>query len=238
MKFADFLNEVTAKDWDRMQTLINKKSDGASVAKSIKDKTKAIDRYVAGLKLTDTALTKPPFKGEFADFGNKAIELGATYEDIKKAYDQTDVNDYDRNNTTTNSKGKTETKAPVEDVWVPKSRTSDQAPKRASESAGKSPILSLGSLNLKTGECTYFNVYEEWGENTTYELWDMGGGKLRICATSGKEPIFDIGDRNLFIGDQSRRDLGCGTLIDWATGSDLKRMAKKYGTRIPAYTYK
>ena len=47
-------------------------------------------------------------------------------------------------------KGKTETKAPVEDVWVPKSRTSDQAPKRASESAGKSPILSLGSLNLKT----------------------------------------------------------------------------------------
>ena len=238
MKFADFLNEVTAKDWDRMQTLINKKSDGASVAKSIKDKTKAIDRYVAGLKLTDTALTKPPFKGEFADFGNKAIELGATYEDIKKAYDQTDVNDYDRNNTTTNSKGKTETKAPVEDVWVPKSRTSDQAPKRASESAGKSPILSLGSLNLKTGECTYFNVYEEWGENTTYELWDMGGGKLRICATSGKNPIFDIGDGNLFIGDQSRRELGRGTLIDWATGSDLKRMAKKYGTRIPAYTYK
>ena len=121
---------------------------------------------------------------------------------------------------------------------MPKSRTSDQAPKRASERAGKSPILSLGSLNLKTGECTYFNVYETWGENTTYELWDMGGGKLRICATSGKEPIFDIGDRNLFIGDQSRRDLGCGTLIDWATGSDLKRMAKKYGTRIPAYTYK
>ena len=158
--------------------------------------------------------------------------------DIKKVYDQTDVNDYDRNNTTTNLKGKTETKAPVEDVWVPKSRTSDQAPKRASERAGKSPILSLGSLNLKTGECTYFNVYEEWGENTTYELWDMGGGKLRICATSGKEPIFDIGDRNLFIGDQSRRELGCGTLIDWATGSDLKRMAKKYGTRIPAYTYK
>ena len=137
-----------------------------------------------------------------------------------------------------NLKGKTETKAPVEDVWVPKSRTSEQAPKRASESAGKSPILSLGSLNLKTGECTYFNVYEEWGENTTYELWDMGGGKLRICATSGKKPIFDIGDGNLFIGDQSRRELGHGILIDWATGSDLKRMAKKYGTRIPAYTYK
>ena len=239
MKFAEYLIEVASKDWDRMQTLINKNSDGAGVAKTIKDKTKAIDRYIAGLKLSGTELNKPPFEGKFADFGNRALELGATYADIKKVYDQTDVNDYDRNNTTTNLKGKTETKAPVEDVWVPKSRTSDQAPMRASESrGGKSPILSLGSLNLKTGECTYFNVYETWGENTTYELWDMGGGKLRICATSGKEPIFDIGDGNLFIGDQSRRDLGHGILIDWATGSDLKHMAKKYGTRIPAYTYK
>ena len=42
MKFAEYLIEVASKDWDRMQTLINKNSDGAGVAKTIKDKTKAI----------------------------------------------------------------------------------------------------------------------------------------------------------------------------------------------------
>ena len=223
MKFADFLNEVTAKDWDRMQTLINKKSDGASVAKSIKDKTKAIDRYVAGLKLTDTALTKPPFKGEFADFGNKAIELGATYEDIKKAYDEANPEDAGKDS--------------KEEAWVPKKRESS---KEASNHFIRRPaaILSIGTLSLKTGKSKYFNVYEQWGEDSTYEIWEMENGKYRIVVTSGKKPLCDIGDLSPFKGDQSGRDLGAGKLIDWARGTELKRLAKHYGGTLPAFVYK
>jgi hypothetical protein len=223
MNFEQYLNEVAAKDWDRMQTLINKKSDGASVAKSIKDKTKAIDRYVAGLKLTDTALTKPPFKGEFADFGNKAIELGATYEDIKKAYDAANPEDAGKDS--------------KEEAWVPKKRESSKEPHRFAFGR-PSAILSIGTLSLKTGKSKYFNVYEEWGEDSTYEIWEMENGKYRIVVTSGKKPIYDIGDRSAFKGDQSGRDLGVGELVDWASGTELKKLAKHYGGSIPAFVYK
>lgn len=222
MKFTDFLNEVAAKDWERMQTLINKKSDGASVAKSIKDKTKAVDRYVAGLKLTETELTKPPFKGAFADFGNKAIELGATYEEIKKAYDTANIEDAGK---------------PKEEPWVPKKRESS-SPKKEENHRRPAAILSIGSLSLKTGKSKYFNVYEEWGEDSTYEIWELDVDKYRIVVTSGKKPTVDIGDTSLFKGDQSGRDLGGGVLVDWATGTELKRLAKHYGGTLPAFVYK
>lgn len=218
MSFEQYLNEVAQKDWDRMQTLINKNSDGASVAKSIKDKGKAIDRYVAGLKLTETALTKPPFKGAFEAFGNKAIELGATYEEIKKVYDE----------------AKAEDNGKKVEAWVPKKRASGKSERRDRPAA----ILSIGTLSLKTGKSKYFNVYEEWGEKSTFELWHLDGDKYRIVITSGTSPTMDIGDTSMFKGDQSGRDLGGAVLVDYAVGSDAKRMATHYKSSIPAFVYK
>lgn len=226
MKFVEFLDEVTSKDIDRMKALIDKNSDGAGVARTIKDKTKAIDRYVAGLKLTETELTKPPFKGTFASFGNRAIELGATYDEIKKSYDNADIS----------KAGDSEKEEP----WHPKKKSdvhrSDEFIKQYQRN--DSPILSIGSIKLTTGVSKYFNVYEEWGENSTYELWRTVDGKLKIVVTSGKAPLANIDMSHGFIGDQSRRFLFNAKLIDWATGSDLKRMAKVYGSSIPAYVYK
>lgn len=225
MKFTEFLNEVEAKDWQRMQALIDKNKDGASVAKSIKDKTKAIDRYVAGLRLTETELTKPPFKGTFSDFGNRAIELGATYDEIKKAYDNANIEDV--------SKPKEE-----EEEWVPKTRLSDK-PTEKVDHRRPAAILSIGNINLKTGYSKYFNAYEVWGaEESIYELWKLDNNKYRIVITAGKTPTADIGDSSLFKGDQSGRNLGGGTLVDWAVGIDAKRMSKKYGTTFPAFVYK
>lgn len=222
MNFAEYLaehvdlDEVTAKDWDRMRALVRKGSDGASVAKSIKDKVKAIDRYVAGLKLTDTELSsKLPFKGTFQAFGNRAIELGADYAEIKKAYDNANVKDAD----------------PSE--WVPKV---GKNPENRHETGY---ILSIGMLSLKTGKSRYFNVHEEWEDkSTTYEIWKLDTGKYRVVVTSGSKPTVDVGSTSDFNEDQTRRRLPGGELVDWGHGSDLSKMAKVYGSSISAYVYK
>lgn len=239
MNFTDYLTEVSDKDWDRMQTLINKKSDGAGVAKSIKDKTKAIDRYVAGLKLTNSELVFPRFSGSFADFGNKAIELGASYSEIKRAYDG--ANSSDANSVKDDSAKDDSAKDDSDDVkvgpWVPKKRKSGSAPQKG-DRYNASAILSIGSISLKTGKSKYFNVYEEWLEDSVYEIWELSPGKYRITVTSGTKPIFDIGDEAYFKGDQSGRDLGKGKMVDWALGTDLKNAAKTYGGTIAAFVYK
>lgn len=81
---------VTEKDWNRMYDLIVDGKQGSSVAKSIKDKNKAIARYVAGLKLLGISPSKNfkdgKYHNEFADFGNKALELGATTDDIENEW--------------------------------------------------------------------------------------------------------------------------------------------------------
>ena len=231
MKFVEFLDEVTSKDIERMKSLINKNSDGVGVAKTIKDKTKAIDRYVAGLKLTETELIKRElfkgsFRGVFMAFGNRALELGATYDEIKSAYDHTDINKI----------GTTE----KEDEWVPKKKSDVHHSEQSINDYTRrdAPILPIGNVNLKTGANKFFNVYETWGEDHTYELWKCDGRGLRLVVTSGTKPLANIGTIQSFISDQSRRFLFNGELIDWATGSDLKRMAKTYGSSLPAYVYK
>ena len=99
------LNEnIEDKDWKRMKDLIQKNSEGEGVAATLRNKKKAINRFVAGLLLSgETGLTfgikhrniidkddeyrDLPFK----EFGNKALELGATVEEIQKVYDNTEV---------------------------------------------------------------------------------------------------------------------------------------------------
>ena len=98
--FEQFINEAKApkiesKDWDRMISLQLKGDDGSKVAKAIKDKNKAMARFVAGLKVTNSELGfgKTPgwYLGLFSSLGDKAIELGATPEEIKDLFNQTET---------------------------------------------------------------------------------------------------------------------------------------------------
>lgn len=107
-------------------------------------------------------------------------------------------------------------------------------------------ILPLGSINLAKGTSKYFNVYETWGENITYELYKNSylssfkdGNKLRVIATSGTTPIQKIGTTQAFAHDQTGRHIFDGEMIDFAVGSELKKFAEKYGVKsILGYTYK
>ena len=125
--------------------------------------------------------------------------------------------------------------APVK--WTVKTRTSSSKPKEANWQRPIA-IAGLGSVNLKTGASKYFNVYEEWKEDSTYEIWKMSDGNTRIVATSGTKPIHDVGDAAEFSNDQSGRSLGNGKMIDWATGTDLKNAISEYGNSLPGFTYK
>jgi len=106
--FEEFVNEsvlneaktatVDGKDWDRMLDLVVKgDTDGEKIAKLIKDKNKAIARFVAGLKLNNSPLEyreskySPYGYSAFAKLGELAIELGATPEEIQALYDVTEV---------------------------------------------------------------------------------------------------------------------------------------------------
>ena len=73
------------KDWERMLDLVLAGKDGDSVAKSIKDKKKAVARYIAGSKLGNSNL--------FSSFYDKAIELGATADEINQALNSVTIPD-------------------------------------------------------------------------------------------------------------------------------------------------
>jgi hypothetical protein len=74
---------IQAKDWDRMMDLILAGKDSGKVAGVIKDKDKAIARYVAGVKLDP--------KSRFRDLYDKAIELGATAAEIEALVASTSI---------------------------------------------------------------------------------------------------------------------------------------------------
>lgn len=91
-----FLNEaIASKDWDRMLDLVMKGNDGETAAKLITDKNKAIARFVTGLKLSNSQLkisdSKKYYSGHFSALGDKALQLGATPEEIQTLYDATEV---------------------------------------------------------------------------------------------------------------------------------------------------
>ena len=83
---------IEEKDWNRMSDLVLSGKDGAGTAKVLKDKRKAISRFVSGLKLENESLNYSEswkeFHGSFSEFGNKALELGATIEEIQKTFDE------------------------------------------------------------------------------------------------------------------------------------------------------
>jgi hypothetical protein len=89
---------VDKKDWERMLKLVLAKDDGEKVALSIKDKDKAMARYIAGVKLQGGEVRGSmnyhnvmEISGPFSAFGNRAIALGATMEDITALFNSTVV---------------------------------------------------------------------------------------------------------------------------------------------------
>lgn len=88
--------KIDSKDWERMFDLYVMGKDGESVASSITSKKKAIDRFVAGLKLRKQESIQFPIDSwrsdnVFPEFGKKALSLGATNEEIQQAFDNTVV---------------------------------------------------------------------------------------------------------------------------------------------------
>lgn len=90
---------IDDKDWERMLDLVVTGKSGEGVANTIKDKKKAMARFVAGLKLSGDKLQgEKNYRGvyeyersDFAAFGNKAIELGATPQEIEDLYNKTTI---------------------------------------------------------------------------------------------------------------------------------------------------
>lgn len=86
---------ISPKDWDRMLALVMKGDDGETAAKLIKDKNKAIARFITGLKLSNSPLNYNDgwrsFSGSFSAIGKKALELGASQEEIKSLFDATEL---------------------------------------------------------------------------------------------------------------------------------------------------
>lgn len=103
-------------------------------------------------------------------------------------------------------------------------------------------VLSIGKLSLKKGGSKYFNVYETWGNDSTYEIYKEFSPnkepKYRIVVTSGTKPLAKSDQIRTFFSQSSRRYLFTGVMVDYAVGENLKDMAKKYGSSIMAYVYK
>jgi hypothetical protein len=86
---------IANKDWERMLSLVLTDSEGESVSKSIKDKDKAIARFICGQKLCridePTYEHRWGFEGPFACFGNRALELGADFITILNEFRRAEV---------------------------------------------------------------------------------------------------------------------------------------------------
>lgn len=97
-EFKQTINEnvtmtIPDKDWMRMSDLVLSGKDGEGIARTIKDKKKAIGRFIAGLKLSGDTIdvssygSRQQYNYNFREFGNRALELGATTEEIQSIFD-------------------------------------------------------------------------------------------------------------------------------------------------------
>jgi len=88
---------VEDKDWDRMADLFLNEKSPVKVANAITDKRKAIARFVAGSKIANDTLeyrdSWKQYSNTFSAFGNRALELGATKEEIEEAFNNAEIPD-------------------------------------------------------------------------------------------------------------------------------------------------
>lgn len=228
----DFVNEMASpKDLKRINDLIAKANGNEAkevalatqMVNTIKDKQKALQRYQAAL---DILGKEHPVTGVFAD---KAISLGHKIDKDAEP-----------------KKKDTRGKLGSEDSKL-KAMGRDYKESRYNRPPG-SPILPIGSTNLASGKCKYFNIYETWGDgnDTTIEVWavDLGRfsevtSKYRFVITAGDGPIYKIGTRAPFIHDQTGNHIFSGELVDWANIGDADLIMKKYNLKSAlGYVYK
>ena len=114
------------------------------------------------------------------------------------------------------------------------------AAETATEVGGKrlssASILPIGRVNLGTGECQYFNVYETY--DGTAEVWENENKNPRLVFTASKQPMGKLQDYREFRHDQTFQRMGQWTLVDWIPVSDMKELIRVYGGSMPGYTYK
>jgi hypothetical protein len=222
------LNEG-AKDVSRIESM-QKKSGGnmnkmvqyaQSMAKSIKDKHKALARGKAAIDVLGDA------GGEVARiFFDKAKELGMDID--PKMYKTLKV------------VAKPMPRSIMQGKELAKAKKHDGSPSKGNNRFSKwggSAILPVGSVNFITGKCKYFNVYETW-DNSTFEIWKTDNGKHRAICTSGIGPIYSIGSRQDFQHDQTQRYLFSAEMVDWCQVEGMMNLVDLYGKSMPGYTYK
>lgn len=222
-RFEDFkpLNEaVLQKDLDRMDSIL-KKSNGDkekmmnyvhSMAKAIKDPHKALQRGRAA-----DEILKDKDAGNV--FYNRAIELGL----------DVDIN-LERSKRGLSMFG----------IEVP--TLGSKIGKQYEEGKGtrvNGYILSIGTVNIQTGESKYFNIYDTWPDSLA-EVWKDEKGNYKLLFTAGSKPMGDIGATGFFHDSQSHREIGYGwELVEWVKVKDLKDILREFNKKsMRGYTYK
>lgn len=105
-------------------------------------------------------------------------------------------------------------------------------------------ILPMGTVNLKTGDNQYFNIYNEWnndGEGFGAQFWKDPNTQMPFKLIFGHAPEneYQKGDRQEFIHDQTRVRLGNWIYLQFATLDQLKEAAKEMKSgKVSAYVYK
>ena len=103
-------------------------------------------------------------------------------------------------------------------------------------------ILPMGTVNLKTGDNQYFNVYEEWkdeDENFGAEFWKDPNVQMPYKIIFGSGHDREEGDRQDFQHDQTRAKFGTWTYIKHVDLEQLKELAKEMKSgKLSAYVYK
>lgn len=106
-------------------------------------------------------------------------------------------------------------------------------------------ILPIGRVNLETGKCKYFNVFDTWGDDdTVVEVWqtsrwsNRNPGAYKLIFTSGSKPTAQIGDTGEFKHDQTWARIFDGKMVDWTLLKDMPGLIPYYGKSIAGYVYK
>jgi len=100
-------------------------------------------------------------------------------------------------------------------------------------------IAPCGKVNLETGKFAYGDIYDFWGEDTTYELYRVQGtGRLRVVATAGMKPLCPIGESRVFRHDQTGKEVFRGKVIETASSNAGLKSFMKHQKVIAIATYK
>jgi hypothetical protein len=103
----------------------------------------------------------------------------------------------------------------------------------------RSDILPIGRVNVKTGNFKWGNFYGFWGDDTTYEVYRINNGGIRVVATAGTEPIVPVGEHSSFKHYETGRFLFNAKCVEAVIGDEgFKSLGEKYGNFLSVATYK